>query len=198
MDSDSKLSFKVVLLGHSHVGKTCLVKKLITGEFDPETETTINATYSVYDVEFEKQTVQLQIWDTAGEEKFQKFAPIYYHGAFGALVIYDITDNYSFTRAKFWINELYRNGSPDVIIILVGNKLDRESERTVNEEEVQKYADENSLYHIQSSAKTGENVADSFRALAKKILESKKLSRNNIRVDDDDDDNLKKKKQGCC
>ncbi|KAJ5076188.1 ras-related protein rab-5c [Anaeramoeba ignava] len=192
-------SFKVVLLGHISVGKTCLVKYLLTGEYDSQTETTINATYSVYDFELENQIIKLQIWDTAGEEKLQNLAPIYYHGAMGALVVYDITESYSFTRAKFWINELHRHGSPNVTIILVGNKADKESERAVSLEEVENYANENSITHIQTSAKSGENVIDTFRALAQKISKATTSTQNRSNsIFLHDKKKNEGKKKGCC
>ncbi|KAJ5071214.1 ras-related protein rab-5c [Anaeramoeba ignava] len=196
MSEKPSIVSKVVLLGHAAVGKTCLVKYLMTGEFERDTQTTSHATYFVYDFEFTEQIIKLQIWDTAGEERFQELAPIYYHGAMGAVVVYDITDEYSFTRAKFWINELYRQGSVNISIILVGNKKDLEDKRVVKLSDVENFANENSIKHIQTSAKTGENVENTFRTLAHKILQSGQQTKTK-----EIDLNKKKnegKKKGCC
>ncbi|KAJ5079777.1 ras-related protein rab-37 [Anaeramoeba ignava] len=186
------LKLKVVLLGDSSVGKTCLINRLITGRFNPKEETTINAMHNIYDFNFQEKIVQLQIWDTAGEEKFHYLAPMYYHGAVGALIVYDITDEPSFERAKFWIEELHRNATTPVIF-LVGNKIDLENQRKISLESIESFAEENSLFLMETSAKTGENVEITFRALAKQVSGLSQIDTNSIIIQNDE-----KKKGHCC
>ena len=94
---------------------------------------------------------------------------MYYRGAAAAIVVYDITSQESFHRAKSWVKELQRQGSPDVVIALAGNKIDREEEREVQAADAKQYADDNSLYFIETSAKTNVNVRELFLAIARQL-----------------------------
>jgi small GTP-binding protein len=112
-------------------------------------------------------TVKFEIWDTAGQERYHSLAPMYYRGAAAAIVVYDITSQESFQRATSWVKELQRQGSPDVVIALSGNKIDREEEREVAAADAKQYADDNGLYFIETSAKTNVNVRELFLAIAR-------------------------------
>ncbi|XP_010711109.1 ras-related protein Rab-5A [Meleagris gallopavo] len=110
-------------------------------------------------------TVKFEIWDTAGQERYHSLAPMYYRGAQAAIVVYDITNEESFARAKNWVKELQRQASPNIVIALAGNKADLANKRAVDFQEAQAYADDNSLLFMETSAKTSMNVNEIFMAI---------------------------------
>ena len=123
-------------------------------------------------VALDDATVKFEIWDTAGQERYRSLAPMYYRGASAAIVVYDITNQDSFTGAKSWVKELQRRGDPNVVIALAGNKADLDSRRKVEFEEAQAYAEENGILHLETSAKNANNVKALFVEIAKKLPRS--------------------------
>jgi Ras-related protein Rab-5C len=166
---------KVVLLGDSAVGKSCITMRFAKGEFHEYLEPTIGAAFISKSVISESTTVKFEIWDTAGQERYRSLAPMYYRCAGAALIVYDITSRMSFAGARTWVKELEQRGEPNMIIILVGNKLDKESKREIETEEAMVFANNNDIIHIEASAKTGENVNEIFTQIAEKF---KKITRN--------------------
>ena len=161
--------FKLVLLGESAVGKSSLVLRFVKGQFLDYQESTIGAAFLTQTVCLQDTTVKFEIWDTAGQERYHSLAPMYYRGAQAAIVVYDITLPDSFERAKGWIKELQRQGNPNIVIALAGNKVDMEDRRKITTEETQAYADENGILFMETSAKTAANVNELFVAIAKKL-----------------------------
>ncbi|KAF3846005.1 hypothetical protein F7725_003083, partial [Dissostichus mawsoni] len=147
--SNKICQFKLVLLGESAVGKSSLVLR--------------------FTVCLDDTTVKFEIWDTAGQERYHSLAPMYYRGAQAAIVVYDITNTDTFTRAKNWVKELQRQASPNIVIALAGNKADLANKRAIDFQEAQAYADDNSLLFMETSAKTAMNVNEIFMAIAKKL-----------------------------
>jgi len=161
--------FKLVLLGESAVGKSSLVLRFVKGQFLDYQESTIGAAFLTQTVLLNDTTVKFEIWDTAGQERYHSLAPMYYRGAQAAIVVYDITSYDSFDRAKKWVKELQRQGNPNIVIALAGNKFDLAPKRKVEIEEAQSYADENGILFMETSAKTAANVNELFVAIAKKL-----------------------------
>ncbi|XP_040819427.1 ras-related protein Rab-5A isoform X1 [Ochotona curzoniae] len=178
--------FKLVLLGESAVGKSSLVLRFVKGQFHEFQESTIGAAFLTQTVCLDDTTVKFEIWDTAGQERYHSLAPMYYRGAQAAIVVYDITNEESFSRAKNWVKELQRQASPNIVIALSGNKADLANKRAVDfqvlklniskeriflfcKQEAQSYADDNSLLFMETSAKTSMNVNEIFMAIAKKL-----------------------------
>ncbi|MBZ3873238.1 Ras-related protein Rab-5C [Sciurus carolinensis] len=157
--------FKLVLLGESVVGKSSLVLRFVKGQFHEYQESTIGAAFLTQTVCLDDTTVKFEIWDTAGQEPYHSLAPMYYRGAQAAIMVYDITNTDTFARVK----ELQRQASPNIVIALAGNKADLASKRTVEFQEAQAYADDNSLLFMETSAKTAMNVNEIFMAIAKKL-----------------------------
>uniref|UniRef100_A0A8C4VZQ0 RAB5B, member RAS onco family n=1 Tax=Gopherus evgoodei TaxID=1825980 RepID=A0A8C4VZQ0_9SAUR len=126
--------FKLVLLGESAVGKSSLVLRFVKGQFHEYQESTIGAAFLTQSVCLDDTTVKFEIWDTAGQERYHSLAPMYYRGAQAAIVVYDITNQETFARAKTWVKELQRQASPNIVIALAGNKADLANKRMVEYE----------------------------------------------------------------
>mmetsp|Transcript_5907 Transcript_5907/g.6147 ORF Transcript_5907/g.6147 Transcript_5907/m.6147 type:complete len:195 (+) Transcript_5907:130-714(+) len=169
MASNRICHFKLVLLGDSAVGKSCLVVRFVRDEFFEFQEPTIGAAFLTQTVTLDDSTVKFEIWDTAGQERYRSLAPMYYRGAAAAIVVFDITKKDSFNGAKSWVKELQRRGDPNVVIALAGNKADMESKRKVQTEEAQQYALDSDIIYMETSAKTALNVRNLFVEIAKKL-----------------------------
>lgn len=161
--------FKLVLLGDTAVGKSCLVVRFVRDEFFEFQEPTIGAAFLTQTVSLDDATVKFEIWDTAGQERYRSLAPMYYRGAAAAIVVYDITNKESFNGAKSWVKELQRRGDPNVVIALAGNKADLQDKRKVESEEAHQYAEENGILHMETSAKSATNVKNLFQEIARKL-----------------------------
>jgi small GTP-binding protein len=117
-------------------------------------------------------TLKFEIWDTAGQERYHSLAPMYYRGANAAVIVYDITSLDSFERAKKWVSELDKQAQPDIVIALVGNKIDLQTHRQVQKEDVSSYIQQQNhpnVISIEASAKTGDNVVEIFDEIAQKL-----------------------------
>ncbi|KAK9868902.1 hypothetical protein WJX84_010752 [Apatococcus fuscideae] len=159
----SLIRVKLVLLGATGVGKSCLVVRYVKGLFESASRVTVGAAFLAHSVGLpDGRTVKFEIWDTAGQERYASLAPLYYRGAGAAVVMYDITSAETFTKAKYWVTELQKNAPGNLVIVLAGNKSDLVEMRQVSVEEGQAYAASNSMMFLETSAKTAANqkVAD--------------------------------------
>ncbi|KAK8890211.1 hypothetical protein M9Y10_034982 [Tritrichomonas musculus] len=168
----NQIELKCVLIGNTNVGKTCIVHMATTGVFE-ETSTTLGASYSAKTEMFNEHLFRLQIWDTAGQEKYRGMTPMYYHNAHIAIIVYSIANSESFEAVDSWFKSLRNNADSDIIIFLVGNKVDLESERTVSTEEGEKKAKQFGAEFCEVSAKTGFGIADLFSLMPMLYLEKK-------------------------
>ena len=166
-------SIKLVLLGEAAVGKSSIVLRFVSDDFSENKEPTIGAAFLTQRVNINDHTVKFEIWDTAGQERFASLAPMYYRNAQAALVVYDVTKPQSFIKARHWVKELHEQASKNIIIALVGNKVDvveeNEEERKVAREEAEKLAEEEGLLFFETSAKTGANINEVFLGIGEKI-----------------------------
>lgn len=195
----AQCSFKLVFLGDTAVGKSCLVGRFVRDEFLEYQESTIGAAFVTQTVTLSDVVVKFEIWDTAGQERYRSLAPMYYRGASAAIVVFDITKQESFdgpNGAKSWVKELQRRGEEDMVICLCGNKCDLAKDREVDKEEAIEYAKSARLLYVETSARTGKNVKEMFTSIADKLPknvlgqneEAVKLRR----------DAEPKKSDGCC
>lgn len=177
-------SIKLVLLGEAAVGKSSIVLRFVSNDFSENKEPTIGAAFLTQRVNINDHIVKFEIWDTAGQERFASLAPMYYRNAQAALVVYDVTKPQSFIKARHWVKELHEQASQDIIIALIGNKIDLLEDdpdsRKVAQEEGEKLAEEENLLFFETSAKTAININEVFLKIGKTIplKNSKDLNEN--------------------
>ncbi|KAI9516826.1 Ras- protein Rab-19 [Dissostichus eleginoides] len=174
--------FKIILIGDSNVGKTCLVQNFKSGIFSERQQNTIGVDFTVRTVDIEGKKVKMQVWDTAGQERFRTITQSYYRSAHGAIIAYDITRQGTFDSVTHWIKEVEIYGANNVVLVLIGNKCDLEKERQVQFEEACNLSKEKEiLAALETSAKESQNVEEAFIMMARELL-----SRNGLNVQQED------------
>ena len=161
--------FKIVLIGDTSVGKTNILSKYLTDEFDPESKATVGVEFGTKNFKIENNIVKVQIWDTAGQERYRSITNAYYKGAKGALLVYDITNKKSFDNLDRWISDLKTNGDEKISIVLLGNKSDLESQRVISTEEGKNKAELFKFAFMETSALNGSNIEKAFDELIKEV-----------------------------
>eukprot|EP00939_MAST-03C_sp_MAST-3C-sp1_P002908 g2908.t1 len=161
--------FKYIIIGDTGVGKSCLLLQFTDKRFQPVHDLTIGVEFGARLIPIDGRQVKLQIWDTAGQESFRSITRSYYRGAAGALLVYDITRRETFLQLEKWLDEARQNASQNMVIMLIGNKLDLEHKRAVSKEEGMEFARKNKLIFLETSAKTAENVEKAFVETATSI-----------------------------
>ena len=177
---------KIILIGDTNVGKTCLVRRYLENQYN-ETENTIGLEYTTREVNIDSETVSVRIWDTAGQEKYQSLVEMHFTGTDGALVVFDICSKESFNNVQMWIDKLQKKCLESPAIILVGSKVDLDSQRKVTPEEAYNFAQTMEIDYYDTSAKTGENVNDVFYQIIIQAfnlfkLKKEKLNKNNAKL----------------
>ena len=141
---DNNLTCKVVLVGESGVGKTCIIERYTHGSYDPNSESNVTSTYSFKKLNIEQynKSISLDIWDTAGQEKYRALAKNFYLNASIGILVYDITRRSTFEDIQnYWYEQLKTCGEENMIFAVAGNKSDLYSEEEVKEEEAKKFAE---------------------------------------------------------
>jgi len=191
---------KLLMIGDSGVGKSCLLLRFSDDSFTTSFITTIGIDFKIKTVEIDGKRVKLQIWDTAGQERFRTITTAYYRGAMGILLVYDITDEQSFLNIRNWIRNIEQHASDSVQKVLIGNKCDMVDDRVITTDRGKELADEYGIKFFETSAKTDTNVKESFISIATDIV-TKKISlgdRGNSGNSKVDLDKNNGKKNGCC
>ncbi|AOA64248.1 Rab family GTPase [Komagataella phaffii CBS 7435] len=165
------LTMKLLLVGDSGVGKSCLLLRFVDDSFNPSFITTIGIDFKIRTVEINGKKVKLQIWDTAGQERFRTITTAYYRGAMGIILVYDVTDERSFNSVHNWYQTLNQHANEDAQLFLVGNKCDDEESRQVTKEQGEQLASELGVPFLEASAKSNKNVDAIFLELAKRFEE---------------------------
>ena len=204
--SQGMITFKIMLLGDSSVGKTAFILRFCDGKFEDESITTIGLDTKTKFVSHKDKKIQLQIWDTAGEERFRSIAKSCYKGADGILLMYDVSNIGSFKHIKNWITDIENNitvPKDKLALIIIGNKSDLpEEKKQVDNKDREDFENKYKYKIIEASAKTDKNVNESIMALIDKMLD---LGLGKIKKENDDEEDAqkltpkkKKKKGGFC
>ncbi|XP_076006496.1 ras-related protein Rab-25b [Genypterus blacodes] len=185
MGSDEAYNFvfKVVLIGESGVGKSNLLSRFTKNEFNHDSRTTIGVEFSTRTVQLQGFTIKAQIWDTAGLERYRAITSAYYRGAVGALLVYDITKHLTYESVERWLKELYDHADPHIVVMLVGNKTDLASERSVPTDEAKAFAEKKGILFLETSALESTNVEVAFNSVLAEIhrkVSSKEVVRGSI------------------
>ena len=190
-----EILYKILLLGDSSVGKSCLLKRYTDNTFLDIHISTIGLDYKLKEVKLKDgKTVKVQIWDTAGQDRFRAITKNYYKGAQGIALIYDITNQITFENVRKWIDQIKEEVSEKVPIILVGNKIDIADRRVIKKEDGESMAKEYGLLFSECSAKTGENIDSTFNQLVEKTVENY----SKVKAKGETLNNKKNKKKSCC
>uniref|UniRef100_A0AC35TQD1 Ras-related protein Rab-1A n=1 Tax=Rhabditophanes sp. KR3021 TaxID=114890 RepID=A0AC35TQD1_9BILA len=161
--------FKLLLIGDSGVGKSCLLLRFADDTYTESYISTIGVDFKIRTIDLEGKTIKLQIWDTAGQERFRTITSSYYRGAHGIIVVYDTTDQESFNNVKQWLQEIDRYACENVNKLLVGNKCDLTEKRAVEESVAREYAEQLGIPFLETSAKNSNNVEQAFLKMAAEI-----------------------------
>lgn len=181
MNSEYDYLFKLLLIGNSGVGKSCLLLRFSDDTYTNDYISTIGVDFKIKTIELDGKTVKLQIWDTAGQERFRTITSSYYRGSHGIIIVYDVTDQDSFDSVKMWLQEIDRYATSTVLKLLVGNKCDLNDKRVVDYDTAKEFAEANQMPFLETSALDSTNVEEAFLTMARQIKESmaqQKLSNN--------------------
>ena len=202
--------FKVVLIGDTSVGKTNILSKYLTNDFDPDSKATVGVEFGTKNFKIEDNIVKVQIWDTAGQERYRSITNAYYKGAKGSLLVYDITNPKTFENIDRWLSDLKVNGDENISVVLLGNKSDLESDRKVSTQQGKEKAEFYKLAFMETSALNGNNIEKAFSELitdvyknhhdlfekqAKVVINDRAINLENA---DENDEKIEKEKKGCC
>ena len=169
--------FKILLIGDSGSGKSCILMRFADDSFTESNIATIGVDFKIRTVELNSKIIKLQIWDTAGQERFRTITSSYYRGAQGIIIVYDVNDLESFQHVKQWITECDRYAKENVTKMLIGNKCDMDTKRQVTFEQGKELADTYGLDFMETSAKTNVNVEKAFLRLTELISKSKTVGK---------------------
>lgn len=175
MSSSYDYLFKVVVLGEGAVGKTAIVTRFSHGFFRTDYKTTIGSQFAVKNINIPEDgdndlVVKLQIWDVAGQSRFQILRPMYYRGSNGGLLVYDVSRRRTFMLLEEWLDELHKAIQKEIPLVLVANKTDL-PDRVVEPSEGREFADAHGMPYVESSAKTGEGIVDIFAQLGATLVD---------------------------
>lgn len=173
---DEKNKYKIIIIGSASTGKTSLLNRCIKKKFDEEYKVTLGADLQYYKLKIGNDYIGLNIWDTAGTEKFQSIQKMYYKKSYAALIVFDVGERATFNSVNNWISFYRENKSKELkeLIYLIGNKIDIGKERQVSTEEAEEFAKLNNLKYYETSAKNGTNVEKIFKDVGEEIFNTYK------------------------
>jgi len=174
--------FKIVIIGDHNCGKSCILLRFAENTFRDDHVTTLGVDFKLKTIKLDRDRIRLELWDTAGMERYRTIYNSYYHSAHGVMIVYDITDRRSFDNLKnYWLNEVRMHAPQNAVLMLVGNKCDMnangdpQQQRKVEFASAEKLASEMNISLFEVSAKTGINVEEAFTELARSMRERLQL-----------------------
>lgn len=171
MSQDYDYLFKMLIIGNSGVGKSCLLLRYAENSFNENFFNTIGVDFKLKTVKHDNDVIKLQIWDTAGQERFRTLTASYYRGAQGIIIVYDVTDRETFDNVRTWITEIEKYSQAGVCKILVGNKCDMDDRRQVTYDEGKEFASQFGMPFLETSAKATQRVDEAFDTMTREIKE---------------------------
>ena len=161
--------FKIIIVGDSGVGKTNLVKRFIQNSFNMNSQSTVGVEFFSNNYLINDKLFKIEIWDTAGQERYKSITSAYYKGASGAILVYDVTSTSSYYNIDRWYQEIKNFSSPDIQMLMVGNKTDLKEKIVVSREMITNKATDLNIPVIETSALNASNVKEAFHLLIKEI-----------------------------
>ena len=202
------LSFKLIVIGDSSVGKSCLSAQAVRNNFVEFYQATVGFEFLTFNLRINSKIIKLQIWDTCGQEVYKSLISNFYRNCSLALIVYAINNRNSYEHAENWLNDLKNQSNPNVRVFLIGNKCDLEDQRVVSKEEGESFKEQKKLDRfIETSAKTGKNarnvMVEAAKLLFKDYLKAKEDFNNenedgNKKGDKLERKNNNKKVKKCC
>ena len=180
------ISFKIIVIGDSSVGKSCLTTQAVRNNFMEFYQATVGFEFLTFNLRINNNVIKLQIWDTCGQEVYKSLISNFYRNCSLALIVYAINNRNSYEHAENWLNDLKNQSNPNVRVFLVGNKCDLESERTISKEEGEAFKNEKKLdKFIETSAKTGMNARNVMLEAAKMLYKDYLKAKETFKNDND-------------
>ena len=171
--TDFDMSFKLIVIGDSGVGKSCLTNNAVKNIFNDSYNATVGFEFFTFNIKINDKVVKLQIWDTCGQELYRSLITNFYRNSSLAIIVYAINSKESFEDIEMWLRELRTHSSPDIKVFLIGNKVDLEDEREIKKEEGEAFCKENKInLFMESSAKTGFNAQNIFIKAAQLLYDN--------------------------
>lgn len=167
----SQYRFKICVIGAASTGKSTIVHRLLKGEFKENTEATVGVEFHTYKINVEGTQISLDIWDSAGQERYRSVSKGYFRDAIGCVLVFDISNNKTFNDVSFWLNEFRELSNQNAFVLLVGNKTDLQSQREVTSEIAEQFANDKHISYIETSALDGTNINETFERLAHGIYD---------------------------
>jgi small GTP-binding protein len=202
MTTEPNITFKILTIGESGVGKTCVLRRFVENKFLKNHLATIGIDFKTKTLNINNQEIKLKIWDTAGQERFRNITTQYYKGADGIVLVYDVTDEASYEKIRDWMEQILANTQQeDIGLVLLGNKCDMEP-RNVTEEMGKKMAEELKVSYFETSALNGIGIKEAFEQLTRDIMKKRGVGESNSEVGVSLNNKNKKKKDkkdgDCC
>ena len=202
MSTNSKSDFiNIITLGESSVGKSSIINRYVENNFDYNFVSTLGVDFRKKIININGENIRLKIWDTAGQEKFRSIQKQYYRNSDGILLVFDVTKFDTFNVLEEWINSIKNQTSNDIIVVLVGNKIDLNN-KVISDDEIKNFANDNKFKYFLTSAATGKNINEVFDYIVKEIYKIKSKKKKND-GNNNNNKNLKKNyiksnKKACC
>jgi small GTP-binding protein len=192
--------FKLIIIGDTNTGKSCLLQRFADDSYNNDFISTIGVDFKVKTITINDKMIKTQIWDTAGQDRFRSITNSYYRGVHGIIISYDITNKQSFVNIERWMRNVKDFVSDNAVKILIGTKSDLEEKRKVSKKELEDLANELDMKYIETSAKDNKNVDELFIIICKEILNNMTEKLENLRERKIfiETHLLKQKKNNCC